>query len=525
MRALIVDDEQDARDAIQLLTDWKQFGIDEVVEAENVEQAIEQLISSRPEIIFTDMMMPKRDGIDLLSWVEAHDLNSKVIVISAHKDFHYVQNTIRYGGVDYLIKPIDPDDLNDVVSKAVSQLKTEREAQHYFEQQMLRWNKVRSMYWDQLFSRILLGDYRAEDDRELMSEFSFSILPKEAQIAIIDLQWFNPSVKRKFANNPELYSFFFLNVTNEYLLKERAGYAFREIHQNKIVMIIWKVVSSFTILEEINRRIIRVLYSPVHFGFGDVTSFPKGLSQSFHQAEATLLHRDLTNNSQYIHTHREKNKYGRISFKGDENKLELAILSGRRENVNQAVVEWIEDLRGLPFISLCMYEKWKQDFFSFAESFYTTHIDASNSFPTFSIDLPINKNGNFSFSIWERQILMILLEVQKDYLEKRDKEQVSLKIAQYIDDNYMEYLSLSNLAQTFSFSPEHLSRKFKQELNITISDYIIQKRINHAKSLLINTNLKIQEIANMVGYEDKKYFSKAFKKCEGVTPANFRQNR
>lgn len=83
-------------------------------------------------------------------------------------------------------------------------------------------------------------------------------------------------------------------------------------------------------------------------------------------------------------------------------------------------------------------------------------------------------------------------------------------------------VKLREISDHFYISREYISRKFKQELNVNISDYLVRIRMNKAKSLLKNSDLKIYEIANMIGYQDDKYFRKVFKKVEGITPNEYR---
>ena len=72
-----------------------------------------------PEIIMTDMMMPIMNGVKLLEWLHRHAPDAKTIVISGHDDFSLLRHTVKYGGTDYILKPIDPDQLNEALDKAI----------------------------------------------------------------------------------------------------------------------------------------------------------------------------------------------------------------------------------------------------------------------------------------------------------------------------------------------------------------------------------------------------------------------
>lgn len=123
MKAIIIDDEKHVRDGLLLLAEWEKHGINTILEAEDGNEAIQLISEHNPAIIFTDMRMPKRDGISLLKWIHASDLMSKTIVVSGYDDFEYMRNAIYYKSFDYILKPIDPEILNDTLERAVMEWK------------------------------------------------------------------------------------------------------------------------------------------------------------------------------------------------------------------------------------------------------------------------------------------------------------------------------------------------------------------------------------------------------------------
>jgi two-component system, response regulator YesN len=126
MKAIIIDDEKHVRDGLLLLGEWEKHGIETILEAEDGNEAIKLISEHRPAIIFTDMRMPKRDGISLLKWIHQSDLLSKTIVVSGYDDFDYMRNAIYYKSFDYILKPIDPEILNETLDRAVKEWNDEK---------------------------------------------------------------------------------------------------------------------------------------------------------------------------------------------------------------------------------------------------------------------------------------------------------------------------------------------------------------------------------------------------------------
>jgi two-component system response regulator YesN len=143
------------------------------------------------------------------------------------------------------------------------------------------------------------------------------------------------------------------------------------------------------------------------------------------------------------------------------------------------------------------------------------------------IDPFFEKDGHFHLKRYverkKREISIFLRTIKRE--SKLEKKNIIYEIEKYLQNNFDRDIKLQEIADQFYISREYISRKFKQEFHENISDYIVKYRIKKAKTLLKNSQLKVFEIANMVGYQDDKYFRKVFKKVEGITPNEYRQAR
>ena len=95
-------------------------------------------------------------------------------------------------------------------------------------------------------------------------------------------------------------------------------------------------------------------------------------------------------------------------------------------------------------------------------------------------------------------------------------------IKKYLDQRYMEEVTLDSLSEHFYFTKEYLSRLFKREFSSGIYEYVLQVRMNRAKQLLEDPSIQIQQIAVQLGYNDSNYFSKAFRTYTGISPSDYR---
>ena len=93
----------------------------------------------------------------------------------------------------------------------------------------------------------------------------------------------------------------------------------------------------------------------------------------------------------------------------------------------------------------------------------------------------------------------------------------------YINEHYSRAITLEEVAEAIGFSPAYLSTLFKKEIGINFSDYLTSRRMEEAKRLLKENTCSINEIAELVGYSDPKYFSKTFNKVVGLKPSEYRK--
>ena len=117
---LVVDDELYAVKGITQGIDWSQMDISEVFEAFNAEEAKERFALSTVDIVICDIEMPSSNGLELLEWIKENYPQTETIFVTGHADFSYARRAIHLGSFDYLLKPVDYEELKSVVSRVVT---------------------------------------------------------------------------------------------------------------------------------------------------------------------------------------------------------------------------------------------------------------------------------------------------------------------------------------------------------------------------------------------------------------------
>jgi two-component system response regulator YesN len=534
MKVLIVDDERHVREAIRLLLDWKTFGIETILEAHDGNMAIDLIEHEKPQLVITDMMMPGKKGTELLAWINQHAPRTKTIVISGYDDFDFVRKTVKYGGMDYILKPIDPLQLNEAVTKAVNSRKMDDEGSEKEQRKAIEINQLRPVYWDKMLTHLLDDpSYFTSILDTLHNDFGFNKEVETCRVAVLTTDTINPIIRTKFAGSEDLLYFSLLNICNEFVRHDNQGVAFHHDHGN-IVLILWKhTENAAALLETINIGIQKALGSQLEFGVGSERKLPLGLKHSYDEAIIVLRQRNMQMVRPRIHCFdpNESPRHVRVHLSEYEDRLRLAIRTGQTQPIKEAVQLWIDQVEQMSYINIEQLELWRHEYSVIKARWFKELLgDLPNTqlFPseTAVFIVPLEQNGSLALQQWRDELEDGLANLSRLFVEhKRQDEHIIFEIVKYIDAHYANDLTLQDIAERFFLSREYISRKFKQQFLENLSDYIERIRFDKAKLLLMNPQYKIVQIAKLVGYNDEKYFSKVFKKLEGVSPNEYRKQK
>ncbi|MHA6533011.1 response regulator [Paenibacillus sp. BAC0078] len=521
MKVLIVDDEKHVREAIRYFVPWEKHNITGIYEATNGQEAMQIMQEQQPAIVFTDMRMPLMDGAELLEWLHSHYPNTKTIVISGYQDFNYVKPAIVYGGTDYLLKPLNSKQLIAAAEHAFKLWLEEEEERQQAHRQNMRLNELRPLYWDKVLSDLVAGQASFQELRSsLCAELGMPETAAECRIAVLTLQGADCRLLQRFHGDVGLTSFVLANVCNEVLSQKKSGFAFRSWQTGvDLVILFWTAAAEADEeVRRINDSIGQTYGVQLDIGLSRVNAFPDGLQTAFRQARQGLNERNLLQREGRIHLYREHlhNSMPEQDYAPEPllDKLGIAVLSGDVEKMERVVDEWAEQLGKLILLTESSLLRLQEEIASVLKRWRPEE--------EISLELCYDSEGLFSVANWRGQLKALLQRLSKGNAQSPDSRLV-LEIREYLNQNYAQDMTLQHIAERFFISRENVSRKFKQITGENLSDYLAGLRIDKAKTLLQNTNLRLSQISELVGYEDEKYFSRVFKKSTGQTPREFRK--
>ncbi|PWV97853.1 two-component system response regulator YesN [Paenibacillus cellulosilyticus] len=543
MIVLIVDDEQHAREAAKLLVPWEQLGVTELLEAENGAEAQVMIAQKHPAIIVTDMHMPLSDGMQLIEWVSDNEPDAKLIVISGYNDFKYVRHTLKHGGIDYLLKPIDPAQLLTAVHRAIELRQQEEQERIKKIEQGITMNQYKPVYRDYLFGQLIAPKHSETEAiiRQLADQFPKIASASECRAALFPLHAVMHKLLRRFGGDRDLAVFALQNVLNDFIVNEWCnGCAFRSPSDpEELIVLFWQQDNNGQCCEGCTEQLVQALRNtfdmPFYAGLSRVLPFPQSAADAVESARRGCLSRNLLadggtavwSEASAAAQAQEAAASPLPDLTTLAEPIRLALL-GRDEPSLRATLEpWFRAASKLTVISPLQVERWQKQLDIAASRWQ--HRDNEEQEKSlvqpFSLPFIYDDHGTLSLERTKQHWLERLLEHAEAMARlQRQERSVIADMIEYIERHLQEDLSLQQLAARFFLSREYVSRRFRQETGVTLSEYVERHRMEHATKLLANRSYKVADIAEIVGYTDEKYFSKVFKKHTGLSPQQYRKS-
>jgi two-component system, response regulator YesN len=515
-KVLLVDDEQFVTKALKVLIDWEELGYFVCGEAKDGQAALELIREQKPDLVITDIRMPRMDGLNLVKQcVQVLKLNSKFIILSGHNDFKYAQEAIRYGVKEYLLKPVDEIELTEKL-KTLSVEFTREINRQALEEQSAR------LLVNENIEKLLCGQLNRNGSKLLSTALGI-VTGDELRYVIIQTvnkfrnQWDEAAIKL------ETQQF------SDFLEKEYGMYIFKTSSSNIEAVFKYKKSSISCITNSVSSMKMKL---KKEYGL-DALIFLGGkvedifdLSTSREQARRAIIYKFFKSKEFIIYYEDIEN----INFDYSFEKVLLitplveAIEKGEGEKV-QAIVNEIFDqfysrLSAIEVIKTCMNN-------------LVIEIMKLLKEMGGEVDDFIKKYSLFMYSIQEltfeevKEAALKFCLKSVSYIKELkacNSKGIMYEIERYIRNNYMEDINLKSIAEKFYMNSVYLGQQFKKYYGVHFNDYLNNIRINEAKKLLVRTNKKIYEIAESVGYKNTDYFVGRFQKVVGLSPSEYKKS-
>ena len=521
MNVLIVDDDRFVVSALEKKIEWESLGITEVFIAYSLKQAQDIFAAHTINLLISDIEMPKGSGLYLLSWLRCEGNRVQVIFLTNHADFHYAQKAIALQSFEYCLKPIEFDKLSLIIRKAVEKiekeiLQTERAKQTEFLE--VHQTRLLENYWQGLLHGTVSAPVPSIAERfylVFISCFPYYLEGNEIRTHFDRKTPVNQRLCDLFSNavctnQVNLVTFFEYHAEKqqyaEVLRQNGAKGPLFTTLQSGCVIFLQELKISFQC--EASCCISSVFtYTNVQETFQNLMDYHRDLKdcsgrvyvfEDSPAAAAPAPEFPIYDMEHCLETGDEEGcctlfrEY--LSEAAKSGNLNHKLLSGLLMDATQLVFTYLKSKEVLA------HKLFQNPVYEFLLRQYTDSLENAELY------------------------LHYLLKNAFDYLSfTASQASVAETIKNYIDSNYHRDLSRSDLANIVYLHPDYAARVFKNEMHISLNNYIIRKRITAAKKLLTETQLPVNTVADKVGYGNYSYFSKLFRRETGLTPQEWRR--
>ena len=543
-RIILVDDEEEVRKSIIRKIDWTAVGFAVVGDAENGEDALEKIENLEPDVVLTDIRMPYMDGLTLAERIRQKYPSMKIVIFSGYDDFEYAKQAIKLNVTEYILKPVNVEELTAILKRIKTNLDEEIEQKRNVN--LLRENYKRSLpiLREQFLKDLISRPMDGETVQTLLREYDIPLAGAKKWIAIAVELELEQELTQEEAPLPlheekNLIPISVMQILSENLkpsyrfsLLSFSGSADAKIAGIAAIDENNSQTELINILGDICKEIRKTLKVPVTIGIGHSAQKLENISRSFQSALDAPGYRSAvgTGSTLYI-TDVEPGIGGKLQFGSEEESaLIQAIKFGPEEKIretvrgivdrmNEARVHARQQQAYILSVANCMIQLIQQYDLNMEEIFAEDPLGPD---PFTVIQSMLNREN---FSRWLFQTALKInnaLSRERDYAAR----QVIEKAKQYIMDNYQDPgLSVEQICRYLHMSPAYFSTMFKKATGQTYIAYLTEVRLNKAVELLNMTDEKTYVIASQVGYQEQNYFSYVFKKRFGVSPTKFRGSR
>ncbi|WP_181592945.1 helix-turn-helix domain-containing protein [Paenibacillus sp. YN15] len=539
-RVLVVDDEEIIVDGLfELLSQVDHLEL-EVHRAYSSREALAKLGRYKMDIVYSDIRMPGLSGLELQRIIGENWPFCKVIFVSGYNDFEYVQTAMRNGSFDYIVKTEGDGPVLAALDKAVESIAGRMEKERLMEEARKRWLAGLPQLQKDFLLRLLTGERRADPARLKVrfGELDMELDPDRPVYMLagsID-EW--PGSVDKGDRTLLLYAMD--NILAEYfqqyvlyftdcgngrfgvLLQERkAGETFLAAYAQDTLD---AVQSTFKALLKLP---VSMIFSPRPVSWETVAAKFRELTAALYSRFGWEKEKLLIDDSLAAPDPGEKPggpKPYRDAWLQTARQTGLLLERGIKEPFMHVCGGLLQELGSQPDCP----RKWLEEIYYTIALQLVHYMNSYDRWPSDGVtaDKLLRLHDHES---WE-EAAGNLLRVADSLFEEQAREQSGRsaewlhQLHRYVEEHLDGDLSLTRLAQVVYLNPAYLSRIYKQARGIGLSDYVAQVRLAQAQELLKEGSMKIQEIAEALGYESAAYFSRLFKKQTRLTPNEYREH-
>lgn len=515
-RAIVIDDEPKVTRGLtklipQLDSDWTVVG-----QARNGFEGIQLVEREMPDLVITDIRMPRMNGLDML--ISLGNYPIYIVILSGYGYFEYAQTAIKFGAFDFLLKPMKSEQILDVLTriKEIKKIKTQ-----------------------QAHEPVLIEDYSMEWKEWLLDSPLTQTVPaklgelilldeKPVRIFLVEIDSLDELVTEDQWGDRKLVKFAVRNVLKDIMdsvTNTECTFIFQDGAQ---LLYLFKGDCSEKYVKRCASQMIDLVNQyiklSISIGISNVFDHINNIPAFYRQAGEAIQNKWIQGlGSVCVYSELQMDDILSVGYPlYKEESIVIAIRHCQAAEAANHLKEFIALITSDPMT----YRLFRRSYLQLSAAVirvlyeYKIYDLVLKELPNIYDLLEENSSIEYMHSIM-RELIHASIEAI-GWTKMRKNRHISENAIQYIHDHYMKDISLDEVAGKVNMSSNYFSTFFKQEEGITFVEYLTRLRIDKAKTMMSNDQLRLYEISEMVGYQDVKYFSRVFKRNVGVTPVEYR---
>ncbi len=522
LRVLLVDDEPYIRQGLRVMVDWREEGFEIAGEASNGQEAVAYLKENEVDLIIADIKMPGMGGMELMEHIYENDIShAHFVILSGFYEFRYAQTAIRYRCTDYILKPIQKEDLLGLLKKVAGDCDLKQKSE------VINREKERALF-DQHMQSLIWGKF----DR-LNVQYIIGHIRLSGQIRYINME---PDLRE----NPELSEAGKRNIQRELYQRCLKLLGSEEQH---VIFDVTKHESCYDVgllycdyladekgmndkeyLKWFADRIREEVNYPILVHVGNSVNHIEAISESYRTAnvaksfqvfrndkDITFYEKELEQNKDFFLEKQKMDSLVRTIEANERAQITAAVdilyeeINSKQMDVNLIQMQINYFLYQLIHLAMEQDDNVNQEeilkYISSA-AFYSDGIrGSSEQFKTFALE-------------YADYLVQLRQNASRGVLQDIERE---------IAENYQENLSLKTLSEKYFINSAYLGQIFKKQFGQGFKEYLNSYRLERAAELLLRTDEKVYAIAESVGYHNLDYFINKFVAQKGCTPTKYRK--
>ena len=530
-KIMLVDDEEEVRTSIIRKIDWQDAGFEVIGDAENGKEALEKIEQNEPDVVLTDIRMPYMDGLEMAENIRQRYPSIKIVIFSGFDEFEYAKKAIKLNVIEYILKPVNVEELTAILKKIKKNLDEEIEQKRNVT--LLRESYIKSLpaLREHFLNDLIQGGMEETQIEEKLNEYAIDVAGAvKWVIAAIHLE---PDEKVDKAvslhQQRELIPISVRNLIEEKLEGQYRFIVFHSSFETILLVAIDKdntQTGLISLLGDICKETTKILEVSVTIGVGESCSSLTDLSRPCYTALNALGYRAITGSGGVICIgDMEPSGHEKLRFDSRmESELIAAVKFGPEEKIRSVIDGIVSRMEGAR-VHYRQYQAYVLAIINVLTQLSQQYdLRISEMFGVendyFEILGRVQKMENVRPYLTE-----VALKMNAGMEEERSNttKNVIREAKQYIQDNFQDpELSVEKICRHLHMSPAYFSTMFKKETGQAYIAYLTDVRLGRAVELLMATDDKTYIIAEKVGYPEQNYFSYVFKKKFGVSPTRYR---